>query len=161
VIRPLENRDRQSVLDLLRATNNFSAAELEVADELVHIVVSQPLQTDYFGFVQISETDADACIGMLVTGPTPATEGTWHLYWIAVHPFYHGTGAAHELESYAEAFVRARGGYWLIAETSSQASYGRARGFYRKLGYLEFARIPDYYSRRDDLLIYGKRLDAS
>jgi len=161
VIRALEHRYRECVLGLLQATNSFTAAELAVAGELINIVLSQPLQTDYFAFVQTSEVDASECIGMFITGPTPATEGTWHLYWIAVHPFHHGTGAAQTLESCAEAFVRQRGGYWLLAETSSQVSYERAHAFYRKQGYIELARIPDYYRRSDDLLIYGKRLDAS
>jgi ribosomal protein S18 acetylase RimI-like enzyme len=161
VIRRLEDQHRDCVLDLVRATNHFSAAELGVADELIHIVLTQPLQTDYFAFVETSEAGEDACIGMVITGPTPATEATWHLYWIAVHPLYHGTGAAQALASCAEAFVRRHGGYWLLAETSGQASYERTRAFYRKEGYVELARIPDYYKPSDDLLIYGKRLDGS
>jgi ribosomal protein S18 acetylase RimI-like enzyme len=161
VICPLEDRHRECVLGLLRTTKNFTAAELAVADELIHIVLTQPLQTDYFAFVQTSEAGDDACIGMFITGPTPATEATWHLYWIAVHPLHHGTDAAQALTSCAEAFVRRRGGYWLLAETSGQASYERARAFYRKQGYVELARVPDYYKRSDDLLIYGKRLDGA
>ena len=160
MIRPIAREDRESVLDLLRATNNFTAAELAVADELINIVVSQPLQKDYFAFVEVVDARAGRCVGMFVTGPTPATEGTWQLYWIAVHPLYHGTGAAQALEKYAEAFVRRRGGYWLLAETSSQVSYERARAFYRKRGYVELAQIPDYYKPLDNLLIYGKRLDS-
>src|SRR5688572_14677531 len=104
MIRPLATEDRDSVLDLLRATNNFTVAELAVADDLINHVVSQPLQQDYFAFVAVVEAPVRRCAGMFVTGPTPATEGTWHLYWIAVHPFYQGTGIARALAEYAEAF---------------------------------------------------------
>jgi ribosomal protein S18 acetylase RimI-like enzyme len=97
---------------------------------------------------------------MFVIGLTPATEGTWQLYWIAVHPLYQGSGVAQALEKYAEAFVRELGGYWLLAETSSQTGYERARAFYRKRGYVELAQIPDYYKPLDNLVIYGKRLNS-
>lgn len=160
MIRPLAREDREGVLDLLRATNVFTVVELAVADELINIVVSQPLQRDYFGFVEVLETPVRRCVGMFVTGLTPATEGTWQLYWIAVHPFYQGSGVGQALEKYAEMFVRQRGGYWLLAETSSQVSYERARAFYRKRGYVELAQIPDYYKPSHHLLIYGKRLDS-
>jgi ribosomal protein S18 acetylase RimI-like enzyme len=160
MIRPLAKQDRDDVIELLRQTGSFTPAELAVADELITIVISQPLQKDYFGFVSLVDASAARCVGMMVTGPTPATEGTWQLYWIAVHPLYQGTGVAQALEQHAEVFVRERGAYWLLAETSSQISYGRARAFYRKQGYVQLARIPEYYKRSDDLLIFGKRLDA-
>jgi ribosomal protein S18 acetylase RimI-like enzyme len=160
MIRPLAGEDRGSVLDLLRATEAFTPAELAVADGLIDIVVSQPHQTDYFAFVEAVETPVARCIGMFVIGLTPATEGTWQLYWIAVHPLYQGSGVAQALEKYAEAFVRELRGYWLLAETSSQTGYERARAFYRKRGYVELAQIPDYYKPLDNLVIYGKRLNS-
>ena len=150
MIRPLAVEDRESVLDLLRATEAFTAAELPVADGLIDIVVSQPHQRDYFAFVDAVELPVARCIGMFVTGLTPATEGTWQLYWIAVHPLFQGTGVAQALEKYAEAFVRKLRGYWLLAETSSQTGYERARAFYRKRGYVELAQIPDYYKPLDN-----------
>jgi ribosomal protein S18 acetylase RimI-like enzyme len=161
MIRRIERGDRESVLDVLRAADSFSAAELTVAQELIDTVLFQPIQKDYFAFVEVLEPHGEQPVrGMLVVGPTPATEGTWHLYWIAVHPVYHGTGVAQALGNYAEVFVRDRGGYWLLAETSNQVSCQRARGYYCKQGYVQLAQIPDYYKLSDDLVIYGKRLDC-
>jgi hypothetical protein len=62
MIRPLAGEDRESVLDLLRATEAFTPAELAVADGLIDIVVSQPHQTDYFAFVEAVETPVARCI---------------------------------------------------------------------------------------------------
>ncbi len=62
------------------------------------------------------------------------------------------------LEAHAESVVRSRNGYWLLAETSSQPGYERARGLYRKQGYVALVQIPDYYKPSDDLVIFGKRL---
>jgi len=159
IIRPFLGSDSESVLSLLKATRNFSAAEISIAEELLGIS-AQPLQQDYFAFVAVADA-ADVIQGFVIIGPVPATAGTWNLYWIAVDPAHHGSGVADTLDSFAESFVRNRGGYWLLAETSSQPGYVRARGFYRKQGYLELARIADYYKPSDDMIIYGKRLSVS
>jgi GNAT superfamily N-acetyltransferase len=121
---------------------------------LIDIVLHQPLQRDYFAFVD------SGLRGFLILGPVPATMGTWHLYWIAVHPSQQGTGIGRELQSFAESFIRDHGGYWLLAETSSQPGYARARSFYLKHEYVELVRIADYYRLSDDMIIYGKRLPS-
>jgi ribosomal protein S18 acetylase RimI-like enzyme len=162
MIRFLAEQDRKPVMELLQATGNFNAAELAIAEELTEIVIGQPGQQDYQSFVSEIACDGHARIaGFMLLGPTPATMGTWHLYWIAVQPHVYGAGIAASLESHAEEFVRQRGGYWLLAETSSQPSYRRAHGFYRKHGYQELARISDYYRPFDDMILYGKRLASS
>jgi ribosomal protein S18 acetylase RimI-like enzyme len=156
-IRPLEKQDRTSVIELVTATGNFSDAERAIAEELIDIYTDQPDQKDYFAYVATLE---GAVAGFLILGPTPATSGTYDMYWIAVHPMFYGRGVAQALDSFAVQFVRDRKGYWLIAETSGQSNYDRTRAFYQKQGYREVARIPDYYKPNDDLVIYGKRLDG-
>ena len=158
MIRPLEARDREPVLSLLRLTENFSPAEIDVADELVGIVVERAEQQDYHAFVAVGDEDDDTVQGFTIFGPTPATAGTWDLYWIASHPAVFGSGVAQELDEFARDFVRERGGYLVIAETSGRASYARARAFYSKQGYRELARIADYYAPSDDLVVFGVRV---
>jgi ribosomal protein S18 acetylase RimI-like enzyme len=156
-IRRLEERDREQVLEAVRATKNFNTDEVAIADELIEIVLSQPDQKDYFAFVCEDQSGA-AVSGFLLLGPTPATTGTYDMYWIVVHPAYQGQGVAQALDNYAVSFVNERKGYWLIAETSSQTSYERPRAFYVKQGYSVLARIPDYYKPGDDLIVFGKRV---
>jgi len=159
MIRCLEEKDRENIVHLLRATESFNEAEISIAMELAGIILGQPAQTDYLGFVhEAVECGMSRITGLLIVGPTPATTGTWHLYWIAVDPEYYGTGVAQTLHSWAEALICGRGGYWLLAETSSQPGYARARAFYRQQQYAELARIPDYYKPADDMILYGKRL---
>ena len=155
MIRPIERQDREPLLGLLQATGNFTTAEVAIAAELIDIVINKPDQNDYYGFVHDREPGAG---GLVILGPVPATTGSWHMYWIAVHPDFQGTGIAQKLDQWAESFVRSRSAYWLLAETSGQPSYERTRAFYRKQGYREVARIPDYYKPSDDLIIFGKRL---
>ena len=165
MIRELARHDRQEVISLLEATKNFSEAEIAIAKELIDISIENANQTDYYAFVSTSpqplslqRRGAEGIAGFLLLGPTPATVGTYDMYWIAAHPDFQGRGIAQELDAYAMQFVKARGGYLLIAETSSQPSYSRTRGFYTKQGYEELARIADYYKPGDDLIIFGKRM---
>ena len=44
----------------------------------------------------------------------------------------------------------------LLVETSSRPSYDPTRAFYQKRGYREVARVPDFYERGDDRVIYAK-----
>lgn len=155
MIRELRAEDKQAVIELVRATKNFSDAEILIAEELIDIVTTNPEQRDYFAYV--AEEDGRVA-GFLLLGPTPATTGTYDMYWIASHPDFYGRGVAQELDRYAMEFVKSRNGYWLIAETSSQASYERTRAFYTKQRYEVLARIPDYYKPGDDLIIFGKRV---
>lgn len=156
-IRRLEERDREQVLEAVRATKNFNVEEVAIAEELIEIVLTQPDQKDYFAFVCSIESE-NAIAGFLLVGPTPATVGTYDMYWIVVHPAYQGQGVAQALDEQAVSFVKERHGYWLIAETSSQPSYERPRSFYIKQGYSVLARIPDYYKPGDDLIVFGKRV---
>ncbi|HWF43699.1 MAG TPA: GNAT family N-acetyltransferase [Candidatus Kapabacteria bacterium] len=155
MIRELRSDDREQVIELVRATKNFSETEIAIARELIDICVEQPDQKDYFAYV--TEVDSNIA-GFLLLGPTPATAGTYDMYWIAVRPEFQGRGVAKELDTYAEQFVRQRNGYWLIAETSSQLNYERTRAFYIKQRYVLLAQIPDYYKPGDDLMIFGKRI---
>ena len=107
MIREFAHGDRDCVLALLVATGNFNAAEIAVAKELMDTISTCPGQTDYYGFVHAGTPGELA--GLLIIGPAPATTGTWHMYWIAVHPRCYGAGVAQELDSFAEAFVRERG----------------------------------------------------
>ena len=159
MIRPLAREDRYAVLDLLRATGSFNEAEVAIAEELIDATLQDPSRDDYHAFVaEVVTSGISTIVGMLIIGPTPATIGTWDLYWIAAHPRAQGSGVAQALDAFAGDYVRGRGGYLLIAETSGQPSYARARAFYLKQRYSEMARIADYYKPNDDLVVYGRRL---
>src|SRR6478672_7554947 len=98
MIRELRSEDRESVIDLVRATKNFSDAEVEIAKELIDICIEKPEQTDYYSYVT---EDNGVIAGFLLLGPTPATTGTYDMYWIAVHPDHQGRGIAQALDQYA------------------------------------------------------------
>ncbi|MGB2958420.1 MAG: GNAT family N-acetyltransferase [Bacteroidota bacterium] len=154
-IRPLEPDDRSHIVTLLRGTEVFSDDEVAIAEELIDCVLEKEGQEDY---VIYCYDDGGAVLGYYCIGPTPATLGTYDLYWIAVHRSVHGTGVGAALDAHAESLVGSRGGRLIVAETSSQPKYGNTRAFYLRRGYVEISRIRDYYRIGDDLVVYGKYL---
>ncbi|MDP4219896.1 MAG: GNAT family N-acetyltransferase [Bacteroidota bacterium] len=157
MIRKYEAKDRAHVIELVGSTGNFNSDEIAIATELIDICIEKPEQGDYFSFV-FEDDESRRVAGFLIVGPTPATTGTYDMYWIASHPDFYGKGIAQQLDLFAEDFVRGRKGYLLIAETSSQPSYDRTRAFYAKQGYRVLSTITDYYKPGDDLIVFGKRV---
>ena len=156
-IRPLVREDHAAVLALIRETGMFSAAEIDVARELIDIWLDKPEQKDYIIFAAQSDGNLS---GYVCFGPTPATEATWDLYWIAVAPALQGSGIGGKLLQFAEKEITARGGRLVVIETSSTQKYHPTQKFYEKHGYIIEARIRDFYRAGDDRLIYTKRLEA-
>ena len=91
-------------------------------------------------------------------GHAPCTEAAWDLYWIAVDRQRHGRGIGRSLLQTVEDEIRRRAGRIVLAETSSKAIYVATRAFYEHAGYVEEARIKDFYAPDDDKVVYSKRL---
>lgn len=115
----------------------------------------QPNNKDYQ--VLVAEQEGKL-LGYVCYGPTPMTEGTFDLYWIASHPDARGRGVGSSLVSAMEGDLRRRGGRVVRVETSALEAYGPTRGFYRSMHYLEEARFRDFYRIGDDLIILKKKL---
>ena len=155
-IRPLQREDKEPIENLLRATDVFSDEEIDVAIELIEICLDDEHQKDYEIFSCVD--DEQHVAGYVCIGPTPSTQGTFDLYWIAVTPGLHGKGVGSELLRFAEEHLKGNGGRLLIAETSSTLKYEKTRAFYERKGFEQRACIKDYYKSGDDLIIYGKYL---
>jgi GNAT superfamily N-acetyltransferase len=153
-LRPIQRGDRIALDEILRGTNVFTKEEIEIAMELIDMVINNPDQKDYF--IKVAVSDGGTVEGYYCIGPTPATKGTYDLYWIAVDVSSHNKGVGRYLISDAEEWVKKRDGNLIIAETSSLPRYENTRKFYLRTQYGELARIKDYYSAGDDLIIYGK-----
>jgi ribosomal protein S18 acetylase RimI-like enzyme len=155
-IRTLQREDRGALVALVRDTGVFSEEEIEVAQELIDAVLNDPEQDNYLIYSAVDEEQK--VLGYYCVGPTPMTEATYDLYWIAVKPSVHNRGVGKQLITHAEELVALRGGRLIVAETSSKPSYEGTRMFYLRARYQELARIRDYYRTGDDLVVYGKYL---
>jgi ribosomal protein S18 acetylase RimI-like enzyme len=155
-LRGLRAGDRPSIARILESSGAFQDHEIAVGLELVDESLNPGPATDYSWF--LAERDGRV-VGFACYGPVPLTSGTFDLYWIAVESEARGSGVAARLDDAVTEAVRARGGRWLLAETSSTAPYGPAHAFYARRGYRLLGRIEDFYRIGDDRLTFGKRLD--
>ncbi len=155
-IRAFRKDDIAPLTKILRATGMFRPDEIEVAVELMEIVVNEPHQQDYMMYV--ASDNHETVEGYYCVGPTPMTVGSFDLYWIAVDPAKQGKGIGRSLIEHCDQLVRSQQGRLILAETSSQEKYAPTRGFYLTAGFTEGARIRDYYAPGDGLIIYTKYL---
>jgi len=158
IVRELLGKDRAAVHEMLVACGAFTAEEVGVALELIDESISSGENRRYVCFA--AEADGEVR-GYVCIGKTPLTVATWYLYWICVHPRAQGTGIGRALQVHVETFIREQGGERLVLETSSQASYERARRFYAEDGYQQVGRIRDFYKPNDDCIIFCKELVAA
>ncbi len=154
-IRPVTKEDKPAIVRILKNTPEFTPAEVVVAKEVLDSYLHNPEGSGYH--ILVAEVDS-AVSGYICYGPTPLTEGTWDVYWIAVSPDSQGRGIGRALITCAESKMREASARMIILETSSQPSYEKTHRFYYSLGYQLIARIPDFYTAGDDLLILQKRL---
>jgi GNAT superfamily N-acetyltransferase len=152
----MTREDRPTVLEIIQATEMFTPDEVAVARELIDIYLDQPQQQDYR--FAVCESEGARVVGYISYGPTPLTEGTYDLYWMAVAAREQGRGYGRELLGWLEATVKAAGGRLVLIETSSQPKYEKTRRFYAGLSYKEVSRIPDFYRKGDDRITYVKSL---
>ena len=155
MIRPMTTSDKPKVMNIIAATGFFRPDEILVAEELIDVYLGLPGQKDYE--IAVLEREGGEVAAYLTWGPTPLTEGTYDLYWMAVSPEHQGKGLGKELVAWVESRVAKLGGRIIVIETSSQPRYEPTHRFYKNLKYTEAARIPDFYQPGDDRVIYVKR----
>ena len=154
-LAPLGPEDRARVSELLIATAAFSSKEVAVALELFDETYGADSRPDY---EFVGAYDNQHLLGYACFGPTPATEGTYDLYWLAVDPAAQGRGAGRALVQWVERELGGRGARLLVVETSSRPDYEHTREFYARGGYAEAARVRDFYAPADDRIILTTRL---
>jgi ribosomal protein S18 acetylase RimI-like enzyme len=154
-IRPMTDEDKPAIMQILQATPEFKPAEVVVAEEVIDSYLSDPSGSGYHTLV--AEVGLSV-VGYICYGPTPLTEGTWDIYWIAVAREEQGRGIGRALVASAEGKARGAQGRLVLIETSSTAEYERTRRFYYSQGYEVVCRIPDFYAPGDDKVVFQKRL---
>ncbi len=155
-IRLLARKDKGGLLSLLIKTKAFTSKEIDVAMELIDIVLKDKNQKDYK--IRCAVNDQDKLLGYICYGPSPMTEGTFDLYWIAVDPEVQSQGVGSLLVDLVEKEVRGLQGRMLLAETASISEYERTLRFYVDRGFKEVARVPDYYYPGNDRVTFCKRI---
>ena len=176
-VGPLATAHRARVAGILDATHVFRSEEIDVALELFDETFprdARPLTgaataaaprndappTDSSYAFLGAFTPEDELVGYACYGPTPDTDRTYDLYWIAVDPTVQGTGGGTRLLTEVERSLEGLNARMLVVETSSRPEYAPTRAFYERRGYAEAARIREFYAPGDDRVILTKRFQG-
>ncbi|MFL5558353.1 MAG: GNAT family N-acetyltransferase, partial [Gemmatimonadaceae bacterium] len=103
IIRPLVAADRSGVFRILENAGNFTPEEVATALELIDEWLEQGEHSGYLTYVLESQSEGvSEVLGYVCFGPTPLTEATYDLYWIAVDKSKHRGGVGKRLMKFTE-----------------------------------------------------------
>ena len=104
MIRPTRKEDAKQIIEIVRQTNVFNDEEIAIAQELLDIYLNDFEQQDYEIFSYVDEREK--VLGYVCIGPTPATQGTYDMYWIATSPDVHNKGIGTQLLQFTEEYLK-------------------------------------------------------
>lgn len=155
MIRPTTIEDVPQLIELAQATGMFKPFEIQALGEVLDDYFKHNQRLGHLAFT----LDCDGALdGFVYYAPTAMTEGTWHLWWIAVRKDQQARGLGADLLRFAENDIRAHHGRRLFVETSSKPHYEKTRQFYEKHGYEAHALLHDYYAEGDSMVVFRKTL---
>ena len=157
MIRATTPDDTESLLALSSASGLFEPNEL---DQLTQMLQSYHDGTGTEGEFWLTDDSEGGVIGVAYCAPERMTEGTWNLYFIAVHPNMQRQGRGAAILDHLEAKLRGTGERVLLVETMGTSDFEPVRSFYRSAGYVEEARVRDFYRAGQDKVVYWKSLAA-
>ena len=150
-VRKTVSPDASAVLRLAAAEPLFSREDREVVEELLFDYLEETEPGDYRYLTAI---DGGRVVGFACYGPTPLTHGTFDLYWICVSRRQRRRGYGLALLKGVIRGVRREGGRLIVLDTSARRSFAPTRSFYEAAGFKSSARVPAFYGRGDDLVMY-------
>jgi GNAT superfamily N-acetyltransferase len=147
--------DVEVVRGIVSSTGFFNSAEVDIAVELVE---DRLAFGDASGYFFVFAEEAGRVLGYTCYGPIDGTDGSFDLYWIAIHRDQQSRGLGRVLMSATERMIRRAGGRRVYAETSGRPQYEPTRVFYERLGFFRETQLKDFYASGDDKVFYVKVL---
>ncbi len=148
-INPLQRSDIPVVKQIIDRNQMFPP-------DMIDGMVEPFFQAECSEFWQVARTEQPVAVAYCA--PEPMTEGTWNLLLIAVVPEQHGSGIGRQLIESVETHLRQLKARVLLVDTSGLPEYEKTRAFYPQCGFVEVARIHDYYEDGDDKVTFWKHL---
>ena len=151
---------------MVRPTRRDDIAALQAVVDASELFPGEMLPDMASGFLSDDESpdiwltcvaDGDA-VGFCYAVPEKLTDGAWNMLAIAVLPARQGGGCGSAIVRRLEANLTERGQRILMADTSGSDASAPARAFYRRNGYVEEARIRDFWAVGDDKIVFWKSL---
>lgn len=151
-IRAVTKADAKQIELIIRETPEFSKGDRATCFECLDA---------YFGgdntyhFDCAEEDGSNKITGFVCYGWDTIAEGILELYWIVVSKDMRRQHIASALQQHVEEVARKSKARMIFVETESNALYASTRKFYERSGYVEKARVKDFYYAGNDKVIYG------
>ncbi len=155
-IRVVRDGDLRAVARLARSSGTFSEEEARAIIDNAHAATEDPR----FMRVLCAE-DAARVVGVIQYSPNETNRHSVELHWLCVASEARGLGIGTSLLCHMEFDVLRKGYGLILLDTHSSAPFKAARAFYERHGYRRVATIPGYFAKKDDKVIYLKRLRRS
>ncbi len=158
--RVAEPGDVEHIKQLALDNNMFEPEEMGFFDDALAGFFEGTLE-DHQWIVATSDDPANHLEAAAYYAPEPFSDRMWNLYFIATDPSRHGTGTGTTLVENIEAKLIEAGSdkaRTLIVDTSSLGDYAQAREFYERRGFVEEARLRDFYGPGDHKVTFWKSL---
>lgn len=152
VIRPTERADVDPLLDMLQASGQFDDGALAHVRDTLNAYFSAESEDLWYSAEQQGFAGVAYCAAEVMAN------GTWNLLMLWINSAHQRHGVGQALIEQVEKDLRKKQARLLLVETSSLIDFTAARAFYSKQGFVEEARIGDYYASGEDKLIYTKSL---
>jgi GNAT superfamily N-acetyltransferase len=149
-IRPAERQDIPAIKSVAENAELFPP---EMLEDMISAYLDQ--SSNDVWFVALA---GDRLVGFGFCEPERMTSGTWNLLAIGVLDDWRGRGVGAAMMRQLEDRLRATGERILIVETLGTPAFERTRSFYRTNGYVEEARIREFYEPGGDKVVYWKHL---
>ncbi|MEX0695773.1 MAG: GNAT family N-acetyltransferase [Rhodospirillales bacterium] len=143
--------DIGAICELVRQTGFFNADEVAIAGELVEERLTKGAAS---GYEFIIAEQGGVIAGYACFGKIDGTDSSFDLYWIAVNPACQRQGLGRKIMNKAESIMREMGASLIYVDTSSSDKYRATRAFYLSMGYVENARLDNFYHEGDGKVIF-------
>ncbi|MDD2205148.1 MAG: GNAT family N-acetyltransferase [Bacteroidales bacterium] len=147
--------DASTIRKMLEGTHFFDEAidEIDVAIELVQDVISNGNNVENYRII-IAEDNSNV-VGYICFARVPCTVSTYEIYWLCVEHSEQGKGIGHLLINEALSEITALNGSKIVLQTAGRNQYLSTQLFYKSCGFIEEARLKNYFVKGDDCLIFS------
>lgn len=149
--------EKEKLVILAQETGFFSLDEIAIIREMLDGFFDPGPMDDQTFIVYRAVANAEP-LGFACYGPTPMTEGTYDLYWIAVDKTHQNKKIGRALLEAMESELEKQNARAVYLDTSDTSEYSPTRAFYERMGYARAAHLLDFYKMGDGKVIYRKWL---
>ncbi len=155
-IRAVVQEDLPQIHGMLAGTPEFDEGDISTCIECVTAYLNGDKTYTF-----LCAENEERVLGFICFGQDTIAENIFEVYWILVAKGCRRKGVAKMLNNYVEEEARRQGARMVFTETESELNYAKARGFYESCGYIEKARVANFYRDGNDKVIYGKSVSQA